>query len=184
MDAWMVLAIIAGWAMFSALIVLVPIFVALHRLRRRNRISPDQPTTAPITWLSSPKRAARLHRRLRSAVAVARMIAERATASGRLSRASELAFELEAEALSIDRQLPIVARLAPRERSLALRHIAGQVDEVERLVSRLSMLEAGDHTRPRLGHHGSAMDELARRLDALEEARAELRTIETEAGLA
>jgi hypothetical protein len=184
MDAWMVLALIAAWAMFSALLVLVPIFVVLYRLRRRNRVSPDQPTPAPITWLSSPTRAARLHRRLRSAVAVARMIAERATAEGRLSRASELAFELEAEALSIDRQLPIVARLAPRERGLALGHITGQVVEVERLVSRLSVLEASEHARPRLGHHGTAMEELSRQLEALEAARAEVNTIDSEAGLA
>ena len=34
-----------------------------------------------------------------------------------------------------------------------------------------------------MGHHGSAMEELGRRLDALEEDRAELRTIEADAGL-
>jgi hypothetical protein len=111
------------------------------------------------------------------------MIADRSTAGGRLSRTAELAFELEAEALSIDRHLPVVARLAPRERTLALRQLARQVGDVERLVSRLSLLDAGDHSPARLGHDGSAMEELARQLDTLEAARAELRTIEADAGL-
>jgi hypothetical protein len=111
------------------------------------------------------------------------MIAERSTAAGRLSRTAEIAYELEAEACSIDRHLPIVAKLAPHERTLALRHLAGQVAEVERLVSRLSLLDNQERGPARLGHHGSAMEELARRLDALEDARAELRTIEHDAGL-
>jgi hypothetical protein len=183
MDAWMVLAIIVGWALFLTLLVLVPLLVALHRLKRRNRVSPDQPSGVPLVWLSAPTRPARLHRRLCSAAAVARMVAERATAGGRLSRAAELAFEVEAEALMIDRHLPVVARLAPRERTLALRHLAGQVNELERLVSRLSLLDAGDHSSARLGHHGTAMEQLAQQLDALEAARAELRTIEAGAGL-
>jgi hypothetical protein len=183
MDALVVLGVLLGFAALSGLAVLVAMLLVLRSLRHRNRVSPDQRSDAPIVWLSAPSRPARLHRRLRSAVAVARMIAGRATAGGQLSRTAELAYELEAEAVSIDRHLPIVARLAPRERTLALRRIGEQVNEVERLVSRLSLLEAENSSPARMRHHGSAMQELARQLDALEAARAELRTIEADAGL-
>jgi hypothetical protein len=183
MDVWVILAVVLGSMLLTGLAFLVALLLGLRSLRRRNRVSPDQPSGAPIVWLSAPSRAARLHRRLRAAVAVARMIADRSTAGGRLSRTAELAYELEAEAVSIDRHLPIVAHLAPRERTLALRRLAEQVNEVERLVSRLSLLDADERAPTRLGHHGSAMEELARQLDALEGARAELRTIEAVAGL-
>ena len=183
MDVLAVLAVLLGFAVLSGLAVLVAVLLALRSLHRRNRVSPDQRSAAPLVWLSTPSRPARLHRRLRSAVAVARMIAARATAGGHLSRTAELAYELEAEAVSIDHHLPIVARLAPRERTLALRRLAEQVNEVERMVSRLSLLEAEGHAPARMSHHGTAMQELARQLDALEAARAELRTIEADAGL-
>src|SRR4051794_4396022 len=45
--------------------------VVLWRLRRRNRLHPKWPTMAPISWLVHPGRPARLHRRLRHAVATA-----------------------------------------------------------------------------------------------------------------
>jgi hypothetical protein len=183
MDALVVLMILLGVALVAALCVLVPLLLTVRSLRRRNRVSPDHRTDAPIVWLSAPSRAARLHRRLRSATTVARMIADRSTAGGRLSRTAELAYELEAEALTIDRHLPVVARLAPRERTLALRDLAAQVAQVERLVSRLSLLEADDRAPARLGHHGTAMEELSRSLDALEAARAELRTLDAASGL-
>jgi hypothetical protein len=183
MDVLVILAVLLGSFLLSGLALLIAVLLTMRSLHRRNRVSPDQRSGAPLVWLSSPTRPARLHRRLRSAVAVARMIAGRATAGGQLSRSAELAYELEAEAVSIDRHLPIVARLAPRERTLALRRLAEQVNEIERLVSRLSLLDAQEHAPARMGHHGSAMDELARRLDALEAARAELRTIDAAAGL-
>ena len=160
MDVLAILAVLLGFAVLSGLAVLVAVLLAIRSLHRRNRVSPDQRSAAPLVWLSAPSRPARLHRRLRSAVAVARMIAGRATAGGQLSRTAELAYELEAEAVSIDHHLPIVARLAPRERTLALRRLAEQVNEVERLVSRLSLLEAEEprpraHEPPRHRHAGA-----------------------------
>jgi hypothetical protein len=179
MSVWLVLGFLLGSALLVGVALLVAFLLTMRSLRHRNRISPKQPTAAPIIWLSAPSRPARLHRRLRSAAAVARMIAERSGAS----RTAELAQEIESEALSIDRHLPVIARLAPRERTQALRQLTAQVNEVERLVSRLSLIDAGDRAPTRLGTDGSAMEELARQLDTLEAARAELRTIDADAGL-
>ena len=176
---WLVLGFLLGSALLAGVALLVACLLTMRSLRRRNRVSPKQPSDAPMIWLSAPSRPARLHRRLRSAAAVARMVAERSDGS----RTTELAREIEGQALSIDRHLPVVARLAPKERTQALRQLTAQVNEVERLVSRLSLLDAGDQAPPRLGADGSAMEELARQLDTLEAARAELRTIDADAGL-
>jgi hypothetical protein len=179
MTLLVLLGVLLGSALLVGLALLVAFLLTMRSLRHRNRISPKQPTEAPIIWLSAPSRPARLHRRLRSAAAVARMIAER----NGTSRTAELAHEIEAEALSIDRHLPVVARLAPRERTQALRQLSAQVNQVERLVSRLSLIDADDRPPSLLGTEGSAMEELARQLDTLEAARAELRTIDADAGL-
>jgi hypothetical protein len=183
MDLWLILGFLLGSALLAGVAILVVFLLGVRSLRRRNRVSPKQATDAPIIWLSAPSRPARLHRRLRAAAAVARMISERSTGEPAPSPTAGLAREIEAEALSIDRQLPLVARLAPRERTAALRQLSGQVNQVERLVSRLSLLDADGRAPTRLGTEGSAMEELARQLDTLEAARAELRTIDADAGL-
>ena len=63
---------ILGMMLFATLLVAAAVGLAMWQLHRRNRVSPRTPTAAPITWLASPQRASRLHRRLRAAVATAR----------------------------------------------------------------------------------------------------------------
>jgi hypothetical protein len=43
----------------------------LWRLRRRNRLHPKVATMAPLIWLAHPGAPARMHRRLRAAIATA-----------------------------------------------------------------------------------------------------------------
>ena len=63
-------AAITSLVMLAA--VAATVWYAVHRLRRRNRVSPRRRTAAPLNWLWSFRPAARLHRRLRTAVLTAR----------------------------------------------------------------------------------------------------------------
>src|SRR4051794_22858381 len=91
----------------------------LWRLHRRNRLHPCLATPAPLPWLGSPSRAARLHRRLRAAVMASgwegkrRPRRRRATMGVGEERLQELAGELAAEAVTLDHAL-VAAALAPR----------------------------------------------------------------------
>src|SRR3954465_12263710 len=88
--------------------------VVLWRLRRRNRLHPRWPTSAPLSWLLHPGAPARLHRRLRHAVATAHY---RSRGLGRHkvpgSRVGDLISELLHEAAAVDEQLVLAGR-APR----------------------------------------------------------------------
>src|SRR4051812_22651217 len=88
---------------------------AVRNLRRANRVSPRMPTTGPVTWLLLPDRPARLHRRLRRAVAMVRAAAQLDAGAGpgrRItpSAVAELGADLEQRACVIDAQLVVAAR--------------------------------------------------------------------------
>ena len=108
-------------------------------LRRRNRLHPTVLTNAPLSWLWSPVPAARLHRRLRLAVA---MSGYRGRRRGRrtLSRIDELAAALTREAVDLDRRL-VRAALAPRSlRRAQLALVEPQLGRIEHLAARLATL--------------------------------------------
>ena len=99
----------------SALVVLVTVAAAvgyaIHRLRRRNRVSPRRRTLAPINWLWSFRPTARLHRRLRAAVLTSRA-ALRVGHDGHQPWPAlvELAADVEQQACAIDERLVLAAR--------------------------------------------------------------------------
>ncbi|MBI2708757.1 MAG: hypothetical protein HYX34_03580 [Actinobacteria bacterium] len=170
-----------GGMLAAALVALAVLLVVLARLRRRNRVSPKVRTAAPTVWLWSPALAARLHRRLRDAVAVSRMVAGRHT--DRSGGVADLAARLEQEALAVDGRIAAVGRLAPRLRRTALPALAADVAAVERLASDLSLLGAAAGATRGLAGSPAGLDALGADLARHVEAQAELARLEGGLGL-
>jgi hypothetical protein len=152
----------------------------LWRLRRRNRLHPCLPTTAPVRWLWSHKRAARLHRRLRSAIAASgwegkRRSRRRRSPDASEERLQELAGDLASEAVALDHAL-VAAALAPRH---ARRHVLDTIEpsirRLEGVAGRLAGLRVGT---ARLVADGETLDLLEEQLDVLEAARLEVDELE------
>ena len=138
--------------------------LTIHRLRRRNRVTPSVKTTAPTSWLWSLRLAPRLHRRLRRTTAVARqcMVESR----DQLGLA-ELVCDLERHACEIDRQLVVVSRMPQPQRNRLLRELeaeARQVDALAERIIRMGRAWAGVEPSAR------ALAPVAERLDALDSA--------------
>jgi hypothetical protein len=154
----------------------------LWRLHRRNRVHACLPTTAPLRWLTSPKRAARLHRRLRGAVAASgwegrrRSRRRRSPLDAGEERLQELAGDLAGEAIALDHAI-VAASLSPR---LARRHILDTIEpsvvRLERVAGRLAALRVG--TGARLLTDPASLELLEEQLDVLEAARLEVDDLE------
>jgi hypothetical protein len=152
--------------------------VVLWRLRRRNRLHPRWPTSAPLSWLVHPGPAARLHRRLRHAVATAHY---RAPGRGRRkipsSSVDQLVEELLQEAAAVDEQLSLAAR-APRPiRRRIIAVCEPQVAQLEAIAARLAVLVSAS-ARPGGAPAATAILTLEDRLDALEVSRQEIADLE------
>jgi hypothetical protein len=152
--------------------------VALWRLRRRNRLHPSWPTEAPLHWLVHPGSAARLHRRLRAAVATAH---HRQPGRGRRkvphSSVDELVAELLHEAAALDEQLVLAGRAPASVRRRLLAVTAPQVTQLEALAGRLAILVSAS-ARPGGVPAATAIRTLEDKLDALEVSRQEIADLE------
>jgi hypothetical protein len=152
--------------------------VLLWRLRRRNRLHPRWPTMAPLTWLVHPGRPARLHRRLRHAVATAHY---RAPGRGRRkvpnSSVDELVQTLLQEAAAVDEQLALAGRAPRTVRRQLLAVTAPQVAKLEAIAGRLAVLVSAS-ARPGGTPAAHAILALEDRLDALEVSRQEIADLE------
>lgn len=156
----MIVALVGGAIAIVALL--------LHALTVRNRVVPDRPTRAPLSWLVAPDHAARLHRRLRAAIAMASVV--------RLGTTHDLGLvdvvdQLDQRAVDLDDQL-VLASHAPRPtRRRMLRELQSEVAELEGLAERtVRMARAWTGARP--SERGLA--EARERLDVLETALREL----------
>jgi hypothetical protein len=152
--------------------------VVLWRLRRRNRLHPRWPTSAPLSWLLHPGTPARLHRRLRHAVATAHY---RSPGRGRHrvpgSSVEELISELLHEAAAVDEQLVLAGR-APRPiRRRLLTAAEPQVAKLELIAARLALLVSAS-ARPGGAPAATMILTLEDRLDALEVSRQEIADLE------
>ena len=160
----------------------------LSRLRRRNLVSVRHRVKPPLPWLVSPQRCARLHRRLRDAVATMRMVVPRSTRRHKppaeLAELARAADELEAHAAALDGDLLIAARLRGTSGIAFRARLGGQVGDVERVAARITAA-AGATSPQRLAAQPTpaALAELNEQLDALEAARDELARLEARVGL-
>jgi hypothetical protein len=103
--------------------VIIPIMAVRWRLRRRNRVHPNVPSPAPLTWLVAPSTPARLHRRLQVTVRVA------STHTGR-----QVPLAVAEHAVELDRRVVLAARQPYGARGALLRDLRAQADELDRLA--------------------------------------------------
>ena len=148
----------------------------LWSLRRRNRVSATTKTPAPVTWLVSPRAAARMHRRLRNALTSARVAYAPAVGEAH-PQLPDLALTLEREAVLTD-ELLVAASTTPRpHRRRSLQPLQAQVTEIERLAHQIA------HTARRAGpsavpQAADGLREVAEQLEALRAAQAEVEAVE------
>ena len=164
-------------AILAALVVaaLAAAAVAWSLLRRRLRVAPNVRSSAPSRWMASPERAARLHRRLRTATAHARLATARP--GGELS---DLADQLAAEAVAIERELVAAARAHRSVRRQVLREPERGVVAVERSAAAIAAAaratQRGVPGAP--AGPGAAVAAIADRADHLRLAMSELDAVE------
>ena len=159
----------------------------VSRLRRRNLVSVRHRVKPPLPWLVSPQRCARLHRRLRDAVATMRMVVPRSTRRHKppaeLAELARAADELEAHAAALDGDLVIAARLRGTSGIVLRARLGGQVGDVERVAARITAAAGATSPRRSAQPTPEALAELSEQLDALEAARDELARLEARVGL-
>ena len=109
------------------------IIVVLHAITVRNRVVPNRPTTAPMSWLVAPDLAARLHRRARAAMSLA---SAAGGGSGVDLGLDEVVVQLQERAVELDAQLVIASRSPKTARRRMLRELQSEVAELERLAER------------------------------------------------
>ena len=178
-----VFAFMLTWVALAA----IGMVVLRWRLGRANRVSPAVKSTAPLLWLWTPMRAARLHRRLRTAVALIHLSPSPRTRQAPSLSVDELRRELEYQAVELDQHLVIAVRHPRSHRRGLLASLDVQVGEVERLALRLSNMSRPTGT-PSSGWAGpvtppEVLERMSEQLDLLDAAQLELTEIERASGL-
>lgn len=152
----------------------------LSHLRRFNQVAPGAAVGAtPLTWLWSPGWAATLHRRLRSAAALAGAVAgpsrRRRWRRGRAlptDTITDLAREVVGEAMRLDRELVAANLTSPgAARTQALSALDHEVRGIEDAAHRVHRLAA---QRARLNSSGVHALSLNERIASMEAAMREL----------
>jgi hypothetical protein len=129
-----------------------------RKFAEANVVVPGTATTAPAEWAGAHTPEARMHRRLRDAVA-----AVRANPAMEDAFMIDARVSLEQQALAVDERLIAVAALPERVRAEPLASVSAAVDAVEAAVA---ALVAGPTARTGLDQ---AMAEVADRVALLEE---------------
>jgi hypothetical protein len=164
-----VILVLMWMVVFGTSVTVIGLTLAVRSVCRANRVVPDRRTTAPIGWLWSLRAPARLHRRLRRAVAMVR--AAVTPLAGR-SSLSHLAEELAQRAAFIDDRL-----VAAAPTRWLLGGLAREVADVEADARRLTSLAHSWRTQLQQAalssEPGPALD-MQSRLDAFEAAMTEL----------
>lgn len=139
---------------------------------KANEVVPGQRTKAPAEWAGAHTAEARLHRRLRDAVAALHRDPrdpDMATLEARTT--------IEAEAVAIDERLIAAAGLPARLRTARIAEIEPAVAAVEDAVAAVADALASSGSEERLGQ---AVREVESRRRFLDEARAELDALDSQ----
>jgi hypothetical protein len=172
---WLVAVGVAVALMFLAW--LATVLAVVWALYRSNRVDPAARGMAPLSWLLSPAAPARLHRRLRGAVRLARG----AGARGRAGRRRELVDELAQHAVALDRDLVLAAAFPRPLRRERLAVLAAATAQVEASAVRLADLAVASAAPVRPWGEPADADglrQLAEHIDHLAGAHEELRRVE------
>lgn len=142
----------------AAVAATVVVLTQKRKFAEANVVVPGSATKAPAEWAGAHTPEARLHRRLRDAVAAVRANPAMEDAFMMDARVS-----LEQQALAVDDRLIAVAALPERVRAEPLASVAAAVDSVEVAVA---ALVAGPEAKSSLDR---AMAEVADRVSRLEQ---------------
>ena len=168
---WLAVGVIVGVGMMVMIAGVV--LYAIRRLHLHSRVVPSVRSSAPLHWLVSPRRAARLHRRLRAAVQASHLAQRHRETIG--LGLDDVVIELSNRAVDLDRQLVVCNRAPAAARSRMLRELTAEVRELESIAERtvrLGRAWAGDRPSER------GLGLVRERLDSLEAAVRELDGIE------
>lgn len=177
-----VLIVLLVIATILVLVPLVSVALIARSLDRQNRVSPQVPSPAPLGWLASPARGARLHRRLRDVVTTLRHLAPAAGEAPPTLSVAHTGADLERHAVTLDGWLVWTRRAPSRVRRRHYDEIERQVRQIETLTLRLTRLEP-DNGRPAPAPEArDALTEIAEQIDHLEAAHAEVCEAEAAAG--
>lgn len=144
---------------------------ARQEFRRQNEVVPGVPSEAPASWAGAHSPEARLHRRLRDAVAAAHQAAE--VSSVDLGPATS---RIDAEAAALDDRLVAAAALAASHRAAAVQRLDPLVASLEATVASL-VERVSDPAGPRELLEGT-LDDADIALEALARARAEVEQLD------
>jgi len=146
------------------------------RLQRRHR-------GVPRGWSTGQSEAAELHRRIHRSVDETRRTVARIGAGGApVEHLKSLADDLEDEARTIDRELVTASKLpSGSARQKALLELKWRIMESEKLAKRVQAV-AIDVAAPTFDATDDGLRRLQERLDALDEARREVRELGQEPG--
>lgn len=161
------LVVLAALAVLSG--VAVAAVVALRTkaaFERSNELIPGVRSAAPASWAGSHEPEARLHRRLRQALAALRAN----QAFDHDGSLLDLRVELEQQAVEVDQQLVATAALPVHLRSDPLERLSGAVASLEQAVADLAGSSAAE-TSARLSR---ALDDVRSRTGLVAQARAAL----------
>jgi hypothetical protein len=168
------LAVLGTLFVLWVLAMVIGFLLLRHTLRRRNRVVADTASPTPTSWLASPAAPARLHRRLRAAVAVAT-----ATPS-ELTGIADVRVDLTRRALELDRRLATAGRAKGPRRRGVLRDVATEIDDLDALAHRIDRLASRPAESLAVPEGQPELDRLSEQLAAYEDAADELAAIERE----
>ncbi|MEZ5165481.1 MAG: hypothetical protein R2695_02955 [Acidimicrobiales bacterium] len=127
-------------------------------LRRRNQVVRGVRSAAPLSWLHSGRREAKLHRRLRSSGRRLELVDASADVTDIVAR-------LRIELVELDSYLVTVARRPSASRRADRPRLVERVEQIEQLVHRVEERSRADLV---------SLDDLHHRLELLEAADSEL----------
>lgn len=173
---------IITWVIF----VVVALFVLRWRLHLANQISPRNRSNAPLTWLWSPARPARIHRRLRSDIQSLNLVAPGAPKGSGVQTESSLGIdaihrELENQAVTIDHKVVAASHLPRAPKRTALNHLEDQAAQLEELTQRLIRLQHERNSfisEPSTATAVDPLHEINEKLELLEAAHDEIASFE------
>lgn len=176
----LILVLLVAWLVLLS----AAVGLGLWALGRHNRISTEHPSAAPLSWVWSPTKPARMHRRLRTAVGWV----EKPLPGDPATQHDHLRTKLVDQAVALDLQLVRIAHAPRSHRRAALRQLSPGITEVERLAVRVHgmtrpagvPLSGMPTATPSVQEH---LADLRHHLDLLDVAHAELADVERHAGL-
>jgi hypothetical protein len=163
------LAVVLTAAVAGAGAAVAGLALAIRRRQRRaNQVVPGIDGPAPASWAGAHTPEARLHRRLRDAMAALRAVPglDAVWPGGRA--------ELDRHALALDEQLVAAAAVPESVRAPALDRVTADIEALESAVGALTTQLAGGGPA-----FGDAIRLLSQHMASLDEARAELDALES-----